>query len=136
MYIFKQESCEDLEWGLGVWVPNTSGKLKFINLHCKIPENSPRPPSGKQNYPSNPLPLEKYWIRACVFTLQASSYGGGGKGRGQLTTLYAFFSCIYYRKNSQANWPLNSLSDHCTLKNNVKLVIFWLHAELSLTYDG
>lgn len=58
----KGVSCADLERGLLdlTHTPTPTGNINFFfNSHCNIPENRPRSPYGKRNYPSNPLPLEK-----------------------------------------------------------------------------
>lgn len=80
--ISKGVSCADLErggcWGVGPH-PHPPSALEisnFLNSYCNIPENRPRSPSGKRNYPSNPLPLEKK-LDPCVCLYLADKYQQG-----------------------------------------------------------
>lgn len=117
----KGVSCADLERGLLdlTHTPTPTGNINFfLNSHCNIPENRPRSPYGKRNYPSNPLPLEKKVGSVRVSCRQVATGKNGGDM--QPPVLYfkknAILFLVLTTKNPQANCYLKTLSDHCTFK--------------------
>lgn len=136
----KGVSCADLEKGLLdlTHTPTPTGNINFfLNSHCNIPENRPRSPYGKRNYPSNPLPLEKK-LDLCVCLADKQQQGkmeGTCSHPFYIKKKYAILFLVLTTKTHKQIVTSTLCLIIALLKCKIS-IIFGLQAVLSLTYSG